>query len=107
MIAEFSIHPVNGEHISADLARVVKVLDKTGLTYRLGPMGTCVEGSWDEIMKAIGSCLKSVGNDQERVVMTIVVDERKTNPHRLGEMVDSVERHWGGRVSKVGVDVEC
>jgi Ala-tRNA(Pro) deacylase len=43
VLAEFSINPMNTEHMSRDVARVLEVLQATGLEYRLGPMGTCVE----------------------------------------------------------------
>jgi uncharacterized protein YqgV (UPF0045/DUF77 family) len=40
MIAEFSIYPMNAEHMSPDVARDIEALRATGLNYRQGPKGT-------------------------------------------------------------------
>jgi uncharacterized protein (TIGR00106 family) len=92
MLAEFSINPLEAVHMSKDMAKVVEALEQTGLAYRLGPMGTCVEGTWDEIMAAIRRCHEAVGRGHERVITTIIIDDRKHEPHHLAEMVTSVER---------------
>ncbi|MBV8077683.1 MAG: thiamine-binding protein, partial [Planctomycetaceae bacterium] len=49
MIAEFAVFPLDGDHMSEDVAKVIKTLEATGLDYRLGPMGTCVEGTWEQV----------------------------------------------------------
>jgi uncharacterized protein (TIGR00106 family) len=95
MLAEFSINPMNTEHMSRDVARVIETLEATGLGYRLGPMGTCVEGDLDQILTAIRRCHQAVAGSHERVITTIVIDDRKTYPHHLSDMVTSVEEQLG------------
>ncbi len=92
MLAEFSINPMNTEHMSRDVARVIETLQATGLAYRLGPMGTCVEGDLDQILAAIRRCHQAVAAGHERVITTVVIDDRKTHPHHLSDMVTSVEQ---------------
>lgn len=95
MIAEFSVYPLNAEHMSKDVARVIETLDSTGLVYRLGPMGTCVEGDLEQVLAAIGRCHQAVASNHERVVTTITIDDRRNQPHHLAEMVTSVEQELG------------
>ena len=38
------------------MARCLDLIDKSGLPYQLGPLGTCVEGEWDEVMNVIRLC---------------------------------------------------
>jgi len=47
VLLEFSMAPLGlGESVSEHVARVVDVIDKSGLPYQLTPMGTIVEGEW-------------------------------------------------------------
>jgi len=100
MLAEFSINPLNVEHMSRDVAQVVETLQSTGLEYRLGPMGTCIEGSLDEVLAAIRRCHEAVAGRHDRVITTIVIDDRKHHSHHLSDMVASVERHIGRAVAQ-------
>ena len=97
MIAEFSINPMDSTHISRDLASLVEILEQSGLTYRLGPMGTCVEGHWDEVLGVIRRCHQAMAGRHERVITSVLVDDRKSHPHKLAEMVRSVEEQVVGR----------
>jgi uncharacterized protein (TIGR00106 family) len=106
MIAEFNIHPTDSTHLSRDMARVIEVLRSTDLKYRLGPMGTCVEGELEPVLAAIRRCHQAVADRHERVVTTITIDDRKTRPHHLDEMISSVEQALN-RVPRSDMDPEC
>lgn len=95
MFAEFSINPMQTEHMSNDVAKVIATLEQTGLAYRLGPMSTCVEGDWDEVLDAIRRCHEAIARGHERVITTITIDDRRHQPHHLAEMVTSVEQKLG------------
>jgi uncharacterized protein (TIGR00106 family) len=95
MIAEFSIYPLGTEHMSGDIARVIEILQGSGLEYRLGPMGTCIEGDIDQVFSAIRRCHEAERRNRERVITTIVIDDRGHQPHHLGEMVACVEEQVG------------
>ncbi len=95
MIAEFSICPLGAEHMSKDVARVVEVLQGSGLEYRLGPMGTCIEGNIDQVLSAIRHCHEAARSKHDRVITTIVIDDRGNAPHHLGDMVACVEEQVG------------
>lgn len=95
MLVQFSIYPLQEEHLSKDVARVIETLEGTGLDYRLGPMSTAIEGSWDQVLAAIRRCHEAVAQGHERVVTTITIDDRKSQPHHLAEMISSVEQQLG------------
>jgi uncharacterized protein (TIGR00106 family) len=100
MLAEFSIYPMQTEHMSKDLARVVETLESTGLAYHLGAMSTAVEGSWAEVMEAIHRCHQAVAKEHDRVITTISIDDRKDQPHHLAGMISCVEHQLGHRVKR-------
>lgn len=101
MLAEFSIVPVGaGSSIGDQLAEVLKIVDGSGLPYKINPMGTVVEGEWDEVMKLIKKCHAAVMKTGERAMTTIAVDDRKGKPNRIEEKVKSVERRIGKSLKK-------
>ena len=51
MLAEFSIYPLQTEHMSKDVAKVIETLESAGVHYHLGPMSTAVEGHWEQVME--------------------------------------------------------
>jgi len=97
MLAEFSIYPLQTEHMSKDVAKVIETLESAGVHYHLGPMSTAVEGNWEQVMEAIRRCHQVVGLTHDRVVTTIIIDDRKTQSHHLAEMIASVEQQLGRR----------
>jgi len=95
MLAEFMIHPTDETHMSKTIARVVEILEEAGVEYRLGPMGTALEGDWQQIMTAIHRCHCQTLSEHGRVVTTITIDDRREHPHHLDEMVPAVEEELG------------
>lgn len=101
MLVEFSIIPIGvGSSIGDQLAEVLKIVDASGLPYKVNPMGTVIEGEWDEIMKLIKKCHKTVMKSEERALTTISIDDRKGKPNRIDEKVKSIERRIGKSLKK-------
>jgi uncharacterized protein (TIGR00106 family) len=101
MLIEFTIVPVGaGSSIGDRLAEVLKIVDGSGLPYKVNPMGTVVEGEWDEVMNLVKKCHDSVMKTEERALTTISIDDRKGRPDRIEEKVKSVERRIGRPLKK-------
>lgn len=101
MLIEFSIVPVgSGSSIGDRLAEVLKIVDESGLSYKVNPMGTVVEGEWEELFRLVQKCHKTVMEKEERVITTISVDDRKGKPNRIEEKVKSVEKRLGKDLKK-------
>lgn len=95
MLAEFSIYPTDETHMSRDVARVVEKLEEAGIDYRLGPMGTSVEGDIDQVLAAVKACHQAVSEGHRRVITHLVLDDQREGGHHLDEMVQAVEQHLG------------
>jgi len=47
MLVEFSIVPLGaGTSVGSRVAEVLRLVDASGLAYKVTPMGTVVEGAW-------------------------------------------------------------
>jgi uncharacterized protein (TIGR00106 family) len=101
MLVEFSVIPVGGgESIGGEIAKVIDVVDKSGLPYRASSMGTIVEGGWDEVMKTVRDCHEAVLGDGLRVFTSITIDDRPGKTGRLTEKIASIERRLGREIRK-------
>jgi uncharacterized protein (TIGR00106 family) len=101
MLVEFTIIPIGaGSSLGDQLAEALKIVDASGLPYKVNPMGTVVEGEWDEIMKLIKKCHRTVMKHAERAVTTISIDDRKNKHRRIEEKVKSIERRIGKTLKK-------
>ena len=49
-----------GESVSTYVARSLDIIDKSGLPYQLTPMGTILEGEWDEVMAVATACFEAM-----------------------------------------------
>ena len=92
MLAELEIVPIgtNQASLSTLLAEVVKAVYASGLDYRVGPMGTVVEGPWDQVMEMAKRCHYLALQSCKRVMTTIRIDDRTDKPDR-GRIVQKVQ----------------
>lgn len=102
MLLEFSIIPLGkGESIGDEIAKVLKMVEESGLTYKVNPMGTVVEGDWDKVMYLVKKCHQEVLKNSLRVVTSITIDDRPGKPaDRIVEKIKSVEKRLGREVKK-------
>lgn len=93
VLLEFSMSPLGkGESVGAYVARSLEIIDKSGVEYRLNPMGTVLEGEWDEVFGVVKKCFERMRKDCNRISCTIKVDYRKGYTGRLSGKVASVEK---------------
>jgi len=101
MLAEFSIIPIGaGSSIGDQLAEVLRIVDASGLPYKINPMGTVVEGEWDEVIRLVKRCHKTIMKTGERAVTTISIKDRKGKPNRKDQKVKSIEKRIGKSLKK-------
>jgi uncharacterized protein (TIGR00106 family) len=81
-----------GESVSKYVSRSLDIVDKSGVAYRLNPMGTVLEGEWDEVFGVVRQCYERMKKDCNRISCSIKVDYRKGHSGRLVSKVASVER---------------
>jgi uncharacterized protein (TIGR00106 family) len=101
MIAQFSIVPLDkGVSVGSEVAKVLQIIDNSGLPYKLNPMGTVVEGKWDEVMALIRKCHEETVNSSERVLTSIAIDDRKGMQDRIEGKIKSLEKRLNKSLRK-------
>jgi len=101
VLLEFSMSPLTkGESVSAYVSRSLEIIDQSGLDYRLNPMGTVIEGEWDEVFSVVKACFDRMSQDCDRISTVIKVDYRKGAKGRLISKMESVEKTLGKNLKK-------
>ena len=100
VLLEFAMFPTSddcreGAGVSAEVSKIIKMIDKSGLPYQLTPMGTIVETENIkealEIVEKAYACLEGC----DRVYSSLKLDIRKGKSNRLKQKIASVEKHIG------------
>ncbi|MCF8211266.1 MAG: MTH1187 family thiamine-binding protein [Rhodoferax sp.] len=100
VLLEFAMAPAGkGTSVSAYVARSLDIIDKSGLEYQLTPMGTILEGEWEQVMAVVSDCYKAMSVDCERVGVNIKIDARSGPGGRLKSKTASVEQKLGRKLS--------
>jgi uncharacterized protein (TIGR00106 family) len=93
MLVDLSIVPLNGnEHTSDEIARALSIIEASGVRYELTPAGTCLEGSWEEVMPVIERCHREVRKHAPHVVTLIKIEDDEGSSNKLSDNVESVRR---------------
>ena len=98
---ELSVFPVGkGERLSKYVARALDVIDKSKIQYQFGPMGTTLEGSWEEVFRVVRRCFEVLQKDSGRAYGILKVDYKFAS-RKQGEMkakVSSVQQRLGRKL---------
>lgn len=101
VLLEFSILPLDkGESLSAYVARIIDIIDKSGVTYRLNPMGTVLEGDYDEVMNVVKDCFNELEKDCSRISLSIKIDFRKGEQSRINKKIERIESLLGRQIKQ-------
>ncbi len=82
------------------MARVLDLVDKSGLPYQLTAMGTIVEGDWDGVLALIRRCHETMRGQASRVTTHITVDDRDRASDRIKGKIREVEDVLGRTLKK-------
>jgi len=92
VLIEFSMSPMDkGESLSPYVSRIIDVIDKSGITYRLTAMGTILEGEYDEVMAVVRDCFKELERDCKRISVNLKMDYRDGSQSRLDSKINKIE----------------
>ena len=96
VLVDFTIYPMDkGDSLSTYVAKALTIIKNSGLSYRLGPMSTSIEGEWVQVMAVVNQCFAELREDCDRVSMMIRVDYRKDRTGRIESKVKSVKEKMG------------
>lgn len=100
VLLEFAMAPGGkGESVSEYVARIIDLIDKSGVPYQLTPMGTILEGDWDQVMGVVGSCFKALQPDCSRISMNLKMDYRAAPAGRLKAKTEKIEQRLGRKLA--------
>jgi uncharacterized protein (TIGR00106 family) len=102
VLVEFAMFPTDkGESVSKYVSRIIKMIDESGVPYKLTPMGTIFEvETIEEATEIINKAYKQLEPDCNRVYSVVKFDIRKGKSNRLTGKIKSVEEKLGKEVSK-------
>jgi uncharacterized protein (TIGR00106 family) len=101
MLVEFSVVPIGkGESVSQYVAECIKIVEDSGIAYKINPMGTVLEGDYDEVMAVIRKCHMRVMELCPRVITSVKIDDRKGARNALQRKITSVEEKVGKELKK-------
>jgi uncharacterized protein (TIGR00106 family) len=86
------------ESASTEVAKIIDIIDKSGLPYRTGAMATTIEGEWEEIIPLINKCRLKMRQKANRIYMALTMDDRKGAKGALTKKVDSLEKKLGRKI---------
>lgn len=92
MIAHFTVVPMGKESLSEDVARVIDLVDRSGIDYKLTAMGTIVEGQPDDVWTLIRKCHETMRASATRVITTITIDDREGKSGAIRTKIDRIEK---------------
>lgn len=87
------------ESKSRYVARILDVIDRSGLPYQLTPMGTIIEGEWAQVMAVVTDCFRTLEADCPRISSQIKIDFRSGSESRMKSKVHAVEHLLGKKLS--------
>ncbi|MCX7738586.1 MAG: MTH1187 family thiamine-binding protein [Hydrogenothermaceae bacterium] len=101
-LVEFSMFPTDkGESVSPYVSRIIDMIDRSGVPYRLTPMGTVFEvESMEEALDIINRAYNQLEPDCSRVYTTIKMDIRKGKSGRIESKIKSVKEKLGRKVNE-------
>jgi uncharacterized protein (TIGR00106 family) len=99
VLLEFSMSPMDkGESVSNYVSRSLKIISESEVDYRLNPMGTVLEGEWDEVMGVVKKCYETMRSDCKRITCSIKIDFREGKQGRLTSKLASIEEKLGEKL---------
>ena len=99
VLLEFSMSPMDkGESVSDYVSRSLEIVSGSGVDYRLNPMGTVLEGEWEEVMSVVKECYETMRSDCKRITCSMKVDYREGKSGRLESKMASVENKLGKKL---------
>ncbi|MDY0233823.1 MAG: MTH1187 family thiamine-binding protein [Sulfurimonas sp.] len=104
VLLEFAMFPTSdecrdGSSVSAYVSRVIDAIDKSGVSYKLTPMGTVVETeTMREALDIIELAYEQL-SDCERVYSSLKFDIRKNTKNRLQTKITSIETQLNRKIN--------
>jgi len=93
VLMEFAIFPTDkGESVSEYVSKVIKMIDDSGITYQLTPMGTIIETTTlKEALEVVEKSYSVLEPYSNRVYATLKFDIRKNRANAMTSKMESIK----------------
>ena len=97
VLLNFAMFPTDkGESASTHVSKVLKMIDESGVSYKLNPMGTSIETeTLAEALQIVQQAYDILDVDCQRVYSAITIDIRKGKSDRMKGKIKSIEEKVG------------
>jgi uncharacterized protein (TIGR00106 family) len=87
VVAEFSVVPIKEQSLRPFVRIALGELEKSGLKFEVGAMGTTVEGELDQVLEAVKNAHRAVlAAGAGRVITSIKIDDRESGVSMEGKL---------------------
>jgi uncharacterized protein (TIGR00106 family) len=103
-ILNFAIFPTNVEGVNSEgyqgsskyVSMVLKMIDESGVPYKLNPMGTSIEtDELEDALEIVNKAYKVLEPFSNRVYSAITIDIRKGRKNGMKQKIESIENRIG------------
>lgn len=97
VLVEFAMFPTDkGDSVSKYVSRIIKMIDESGIPYKLTPMGTVFEtNNMENALNIINKSHDCLKDDCNRVYSTVKFDIQKDKNNRIIGKIKSIEEKIG------------
>jgi uncharacterized protein (TIGR00106 family) len=102
MVMELTIIPLGtGSSMSTKLAKLIKIIDASGMDYRMTAFGTMVEGPLHQLLDLIRRCHVEARKQAGRVLTMLRLDDFGSQMRELKDAPERVENKIGRPIRKL------
>jgi uncharacterized protein (TIGR00106 family) len=93
----FAMFPTDkGISVSKEVSRLIEMIEKSGIKYKLGSMGTTIETeTFAEALEVLQKSYEILEPDTERIYASINFDIKKSQEFRMEKKIESIEQKIG------------
>ena len=99
VLLEFAMFPTDkkdGDGASGSVSKIIEMIHKSGVSYKLTAMGTIIETeTLEEALDIVNRSYKELEPFSNRVYSSLTLDIRKEKSNRLEQKIKSVESRIG------------
>ncbi|PVX49949.1 uncharacterized protein (TIGR00106 family) [Balneicella halophila] len=98
VLLNFAMFPTDkgGKGISKYVSKVINMIDESGVSYKLNPMGTTIEtATMQEALAMVQKAYDILEPDADRIYSSITIDIRKDRVDGMQQKIASIEKRIG------------
>jgi len=96
VLVNFAMFPTDkGTSVSKYVSKIIKMIDESGVPYKLNPMGTTFETNTMEEALEVLKHSYEILKDHDRIYSVVNFDIQKNKVNRISSKIESIEQKIG------------